>query len=568
MVSRLKSPVLVLTLLVGLTYLPFINQAVHIDDRIYLEIANNILEKPLYPYDYPPIFEGYQAPDAASHSHLPLASYYLALIKLTTGSSREWVLHMGFIIFPLLAAWAMYDVARRFVRWPLAAASLMVVSPAFMTLSHTLMADVPLLSLWLVAFSGFLSLLASLQRKRGWLILAAGLIGASLMSITTVIPIALFGAAVAYSRQPADRGQRIRLLLLLVAPFAIWVLWFLAAYLHYDRFVLILTVMHMSHRQTLDWWLVGVKGVSFLLNIGALFFLPVVAWLGFSGRSRTPLAVLVLGLAWIPFVVWIPGWTWAQVVLFALFLATGTLVISGVVWPPGSVSGPAPSEDSPKAPPAGMLTVWFVAFLLACLFMYYSGSVRYTLPAIPPVIMLWVLWMERRFADQARLRKIIVATVVLTGMYSFWISYGDYRFAGVYRDTAKTLARQYRAPDHTLWIAGEWGFRYYMNEAGAKTILKTTTAARPGDIIIKPYVAMPWVTAYDPGEYTELIEQRVARVDSPVRILDFGSKAGFYSTGWGMLPFGLSNGDRWEWFNVYRVKKGYSGPPPEENRPY
>jgi len=567
MVLRFKSPLLLLTLLVCATYLPFINQAVHIDDRIYLEIADNILEKPLYPYDYPPIFEGYQAPDAASHSHLPLVSYYLAVIKLTTGSSREWVLHLGFIVFPLLAAWAVYDVARRFVRWPLAVACLMVVSPAFMTLSHTLMADVPLLSLWLVAFSGFLSVLDTPESKRGWLVLAAGLIGASLMSITTVIPIALFGGAVAYSRQPSDRRQRISLLLLLIAPFAIWVLWFVAAYQHYDRFVLILTVMHMSHRQTLDWWLVGVKGVSFLLNIGALFFMPIVAWLGFGGRFRTPLALLVLGLAWIPFAVWFPNWTWAQVVLFSIFLATGCLVVFSVVWPPVVARGQSDGGSS-NAPPPGLLTVWFFAFLLACLFMYYSGSARYTLPAIPPVIVLWALWMERRFPNHAQLRKLMAAAVVLTGIYSYWISYGDYRFAGLYRETAKTLARDYRASDRTVWIAGEWGFRYYMNEAGAKTILKTTTTVRPGDIIIKPYVAMPWVTAYDSGEYTELVEQREARADSRVRILDFGSKAGFYSTGWGMLPFSLSNGDRWEWFNVYRVKKQYTGPPPEENRPY
>lgn len=566
MVAWSKHPVLVLTLLVGATYLPFLNQAIHIDDRIYLETADNILRKPLFPYDYPPIFEGYQAPDAASHSHLPLVSYYLALIKLATGSSQEWVLHLGFMIFPLLAAWAMYDVARRFVRWPLAAASLMVVSPAFMTLSHTLMADVPLLSLWLVAISGFLSVLDAPERKRGWLVLAAGLIGAALMSITTVIIIGLFVIGMVYSRQPSGAGARIRLLLLLAAPFAIWALWFLTAYLHYGRFVLILTVLHMSHRQTLDWWLVGAKGLSLLLNIGALFFMPIVAWLGFSGRFGTRVALLVLGLAWIPFVVWVVGWNWVQVLLFTVFLATGSLVLFGLVWPPPE--GSRPGSESPKQFPSGLLTLWFAAFLLACLFMYYSGSARYALPALPPLITLWVVWMQRRFADEGLLRKLIITSVVVTGAYSYWVSYGDYRFAGLYREAAKPLVAEYRTPGRTVWVAGEWGFRYYMNQAGAKTILKTTTTARPGDIIIKPYVAMPWVTAYDPREYSEFVEQREMRVDSRLRILDFESKAGFYSTGWGLLPYSIGDGGRWEWFNVYRVKKEYTGPPPAENRPY
>ena len=566
MLSRLKSPALVLALLVGATYLPFVNQAVHIDDRIYLEIADNILQKPFFPYDYAPIFEGYQARDAASHSHLPLASYYLALIKVGTGSSREWVLHLGFMLFPLLAAWAMYDVARRFVRWPLAVASLLVVSPVFMTLSHTLMTDVPLLSLWLVAFSGFFSVLASPERKRGWLLMAAGLTGASMISITTVFQIALFAAAILISRQPAERRYRTRLLLLLGLPFLLWITWFFLAYVHYGRFVLILTVLHMSHRQTLDWWLVGVKGLSFVLNIGGLFFMPLVAWLGFGGRRRTPVALLALGLGWIPFALWVSDWTWLQVLLFTLSLATGGLVLFSVFRPLGGVR--QSGTDSEDGPPSGLLTVWFAAFLLACLFMYYSGSARYTLPALPSAITLLVLSLQRRIRNQDLLRKLIVSAVIVTGAYSFWLSYGDYRFAGLYRDAAQALAARYRAPNRTVWIAGEWGFRYYMNEAGAKTILKTTTTARPGDIIIKPYVAMPWVTAYDTGEYTELLEQREAQIDSRVRMLDFGSKAGFYSTGWGILPYGVANGDRWEWFNVYRVKKEYHGPRPEENRPY
>ena len=47
-----------LLLLVFSSSLPFIHQAFHIDDRIYLEISENILKNPLFPYDYSPIFEG------------------------------------------------------------------------------------------------------------------------------------------------------------------------------------------------------------------------------------------------------------------------------------------------------------------------------------------------------------------------------------------------------------------------------------------------------------------------------------------------------------------------------
>ena len=99
MLSRIRSPAIVLLLVVLGTQLPFLFQAFHIDDRIYLRVAENIHQKPLYPYDYIPLFEGLGAPDAASHSHLPLVSYYLALLCWITGSQAEWVLHLGFLVF-------------------------------------------------------------------------------------------------------------------------------------------------------------------------------------------------------------------------------------------------------------------------------------------------------------------------------------------------------------------------------------------------------------------------------------------------------------------------------------
>ena len=80
---------------------------------------------------------------------------------------------------------------------------------------------------------------------------------------------------------------------------------------------------------------------------------------------------------------------------------------------------------------------------------------------------------------------------------------------------------------------------------------------------MKPYLATPWVTLFDSDEYLDLLEQRKAEVDSPIRILDFTSHAGFYSSGWGILPFSPSSGEPWEWFNVFRVKKAYTGPIPE-----
>jgi len=102
---------------------------------------------------------------------------------------------------------------------------------------------------------------------------------------------------------------------------------------------------------------------------------------------------------------------------------------------------------------------------------------------------------------------------------------------------------------------------------GGKLLLRNSVEASPGDIIVKPYIASPWVTLYDGDKYTRLLEQREAPQGFPIRILDFFSHAGFYSTGWGILPFSWArSGERWEWINVFEVTKPYDGPIPESEK--
>ncbi|HXK60707.1 MAG TPA: glycosyltransferase family 39 protein [Acidobacteriota bacterium] len=570
------NPYLLLALLVGIVCLPFIDQPFHIDDRIYLEVADNILKKPLYPYDYPAIHEGFQAPDAASHSHLPLTSYYLALVKVLAGSDREWPFHLAFLVFPILAAWGMYDLAGRFVRLPLAAAALLVVSPVFLVLSHTLMTDVPLLCFWILAFSRFLRIQDETMRRADWAILVLSLLGGAFISLTTIIPVSVFAFGAVVTGRPADQRTRRQLAVVLALPFVLWFLWFLLAYVHYGRFVLIRTFQHMNHRAAFDWGLIQLKGLSFVLNIGGVFTMPVVAWIALARGFRLRVALLVFGCAFIPFYSWVSGWSWPDTFLFALFLSTGVLILASLaVLLPGKLRSLIPpyqagevAASRKQAQSWGLLFLWFGAVLVACLVIYYSGSVRYTLPALPVIILLVLAQLERVSGDYFR-RNLVSLVVLLTAVYSLWISVGDYRFASVYRDAAAELSQSYARPAHSIWITGEWGFRHYMNRAGARTLLQTATGPKAGDVIIKPRIAMPWVTLYDPREYTDLVEQRHVKSSSRIRLLDFSSHAGFYSTGWGVLPFSIRKADdRWEWFNIYRVKKEYEGPVPEPTRPW
>jgi hypothetical protein len=261
----------------------------------------------------------------------------------------------------------------------------------------------------------------------------------------------------------------------------------------------------------------------------------------------------VLSLLWLW--IFVEGWSFVHAALFALFCSSGLLVIWEFV---------ALLKDG--RPERRLLFLWYFGILIACLLLYFNGSARYVPLALPPVVLLWVRHLETRVRDRYLVRNILGATVLVSALYAGVAAYADYHFAEIYRRNSVELCSDYRTDDSQIWIAGEWGFRYYMEREGARLLPRTSQEPVPGDIIIKPFVAFPWVTLYDGDSMTSLLEQRIHRDDIPLRIMDFSSRAGFYSTGWGLLPISLSTGEAWEWFNAYRVEQVYSGPTPQEER--
>lgn len=574
-------PAWILALAVLAASLPFVNQAFHIDDRIYLEVADNALKKPFFPYDYPPLFEGLYSPDAASHSHLPLTSYYLAAVKLLAGGDREWAFHLAFLIFPLIAVWSFYDLASRFVRRPLTAACLLLVSPSFLVLSHTLMTEVPLLAFWLLSISRFLNLLEGSSKRSDWLLCGLALLCAgfiSLLSAGLVLLLATLLVAAPISKLQTPRsdgrggsasGKWIRLCLLLSIPVVLWIVWYGAGYLHYGRFLLVRTVLHLDQRSAFSGWLFLEKLLSFVLNMGGAALFPAALWYGFRSGKTTALFVasFLLGAGGVVF--WGEGWTPLHVLLFAFLFATGLTALLGfsreaLATPDGGESSAAPRQQAAVAQTI-LPMLWFFGIMASYLLLYPSGSIRYSLLAIPPLILFWARAVERR-NGRRRASSILWLSVALTAGWSLPVAHADYQFASLYRDAARDLAADYRRDGRDLWFTAEWGFRCYLQKEGLQIIGRTDVGPQPGDILIKPRLASPWVTLYDGDEYLKLLEQREARIGTPIRILDTTSHAGLYSTAWGVLPFSVTGGERWEWFNVFEVKKEYVGPIPDPGR--
>jgi len=85
-------------------------------------------------------------------------------------------------------------------------------------------------------------------------------------------------------------------------------------------------------------------------------------------------------------------------------------------------------------------------------------------------------------------------------------------------------------------------------------IMADDTNGRPGELFVKSSLALGRVFDNQFGRSLELIEQRTYGIRSPLRLLDPHTHAGFWSDGWGVLPFWFSR-EPLDEFSVYRVKQ-------------
>ena len=106
------------------------------------------------------------------------------------------------------------------------------------------------------------------------------------------------------------------------------------------------------------------------------------------------------------------------------------------------------------------------------------------------------------------------------------------------------------AAGKTVWYAGSWGFHWYAEAAGARPLGADPDGPRPGDYIV--------YSAYRAAAVGE--EHYGRRVDSVVdsgpggRVMDRGAGAGFYTEGYGYLPWSWGTGevDHYELWKIAR----------------
>lgn len=523
--------------------LPFSNQAFHIDDAIFWDFARTNLESPLQQHINNYNLVGEET--AQWHdTHPPLNQTYLATVMYLTGSDSESPLHLAFILFPLVTGFSMFFLARRFTGNALLATLLLLGTTVIMTLSHTLMADVPMLAFWLAAAATYIY---GVDRDDWRLLVLAGVF--SMLAVMTgyqalaLSPLFLFYAWL--------NGQLTwKTALPAAAPVLALLAHALASLAVYG------TLPRFSHVRGLS--MAGgnvfrrVEGLLVQFGGASVFPLFIIGFLCLRRRRYMALApimgiAIVLGLYHFK-----DGFTLMSTILFIIFMSAGSFALFAI-----ASETVMQIRNAVKKLPIDrdylFLGLWLLGLMAAVSILLPHTPAKYTLPILAPLVLILVREAEAGFKSEKTARTTIAACLILTLIVANAVSAADYRLARSYKDFAFDLSQNHET-DGTVWFIGEWGFRHYMESQGYRYLTSANEEVAEGDLVVKPQVA-DWPLADTVASRMQLVDVTETEWNFPVRVMNTEANAGFYGSYWGMLPYAMTDAPV-ERFSVYRI-----GPP-------
>jgi len=417
-----KLGALPLILLVALAIrLPFLNQAIQGDDDTYLTEASHALVDPLHPANVKYIFEGHEV-DLRGHTHPPGNAWFLAGLIAVFGEVREIPFHAAYLVFSLIAAGAMWSLARRFSPRPVWATLLFLATPAFVVNGNSLEADLPFLAFWMAA-------------------------------------IALFAAGHVAGCHPQSRdrqGAERLALVLAVLSMA------LASMLAYQAIFLtpILAVYVWLFRRR------GAPGGALWAGLAWLAILTpaivIAAWQIFTRLTTGAMPAAVLaGYLTLLETLQAKAQNAVMLAIHAWFIVFPALL------PPALVLAWRNRRD----PDTRFLLCWIGIFFAGAVALFFAGAARYLLPMAAPVVLLAsrlrARWLAPGFALQLALGLGLAAA------------------NGQHMDGYRQFAASMRGPTagHRVWVNGEWGLRTYFETQGALPLTRTRRL-RPGDVVV------------------------------------------------------------------------------------
>ena len=514
-------------LLVALTVAalaPFLNKAFHIDDPLFLWIAQQIAKHPLDPYGFAVNWSTTLEPVWKVMQNPPLCSYYLAATGPIAGW-KELPLHAAFLIWPILSVLGTFAIARRFCRQPFTAALLTLFTPVFLVSATNVMCDLMLLALWLWCIEFWI---AGLERP-SWLLMTTSALLAAAAPLTKYFGISLVPLLAIYTLiRDRRRASYLTLLLIPIAALVVfelitkanygagmftgaiylsremasfWPPWFgqLLIGLAYTGGCLISAIFFRFPRQWKFWLIVIISAGVFLLLFQ--FFVPLGEVLALGQNTE---------------LVRVEGGLFAAIGAGALALAVADLI---------------EHRDGPSF----LFFCWVFGTFGFATFCNWSITGRTILPMAPAVAILLVRSWEKSSAPASMLRRCLV--ILAAAAVSLIITAADYRQAESARDAAREFQKRFQAAPGTTWFESHWGFQYYMQQWGAKPVNAADSEVASNDVLVFPsnssaVIPLP-LEWFSPPETVEF--PTLPFISTHGR----GTGAAFYSSAHGAIPWAI-----------------------------
>ena len=519
----------------------FLNTAFHIDDPLFLRVAEQIQKHPGNPFGFSVNWYGGSMPVWDITKNPPFASYYIALVAATLGWSEP-ALHLAFIAAAIAVGIGTYLLAARLCSHPLLAALTALLTPVFLVSSLTVMSDVLMLSFWV--FAVYFWIKGIEESNSGALLIAAALVGVS--ALTKYFGMALIPLLLIYTAsKKRGIGWWIAYLCIPVAILAIYQ----AATVHlYGRGLLLDAAAYATESKS--------DFAKFPIAKTYVNF-------AFAGACVATVLLFVQQL-----------WSRKLIIGAVLLIVLATLLFFNV----SSVgSFMMPAERTPHFLLALQLSIWGMAgislIVLTSLDFYqrresdslllflwivgtcvFAGFINWTingrsiLPMIIPAGIIVTRRLEKRVKTvrgvriPATLLPLIAALVLAIA-----VSWGDTALADTARVGAMRIHETFRP--RQVWFQGHWGFQYYMEQTGAKPIDVNQFHPAVGDLVAVPTTNTNLFPM--PAQWPV---RQVFEIPSGywISTMNAGTGAGFYADIFGPLPFVIAPASP-EQFAVFEI---------------
>jgi 4-amino-4-deoxy-L-arabinose transferase-like glycosyltransferase len=505
---------------------PFAGKAFHIDEPLFVWTARQIVAEPLDPYGFTVNWSLAEQPMWEVTKNPPLVSYLIAAAGSVVGWS-EVALRLVFLLPALAVVLGTHRLARRLTRRPVLAALAALVSPAFLVSSSTVMCDTTMLAFWVWSVVLWDE---GLERGSSRRLFAAAVL-AALAAVTKYFGMSLIPLLLAHGlhrrRRLGTWALHLVVPLVLLAGYQLW------THGLYGRGLLLDAASYAVDWRTRHSRPVFDRGLVGLVFTGGCF-LPALflAWPSWSRRALAAWGVVALAAALTGHARLFPGFAGTRegveiAVQFGLYAACGLAVLALAaveLWL---------RRDACSI----LLGAWVAGTFGFASFVNWTVNGRSVLPMVPAAAILLARRVDAAVPEDGRRRA--GAVVVLLGAAAFvglWVACGDLRLADAQRSAATLIRDRARGGGvRAVWFQGHWGFHYYMELAGARSMAVGRVTAQEGDLVV-----LPWNNTAVVG-----IDRRAVRTSETV---ESGSPswvtpmrkdraAGFYSMGFGPLPF-------------------------------